>query len=339
MFTNYRPKAFSQLMFTACRRTTLPSRDREGAVPWARAVLTFEQMSLGKGFRTVLAAVLLSGLATSQPFDVASVKPSQPGVQPNSNFPLGPGDVYVQNGGLFSANNLPLVTYIFFAYKFIGNQAQSLLPQLPDWVKTEQFDIQARAEGNPGKDQMRLMMRALLSDRFKLAIHNETREVPVFAFVLVKPGKTGPQLKLHSEGVPCSTDLQPSAAQAAVATVDGGLPALCNGIFGMPSTVPGRTRAAARNVTVAFIADSLSIGANLGRPMIDKTGLTGTVDFSLEWKPENTNPVPPGAEAPVDPNALSLQEALREQLGIKLQADKASASILVLDHVEHPSAN
>ncbi len=54
---------------------------------------------------------------------------------------------------------------------------------------------------------MRLMMRALLADRFKLAIHNETREVPVFAFVLVKPGKTGPQLKLHSEGVPCSTDL------------------------------------------------------------------------------------------------------------------------------------
>ncbi len=107
----------------------------------------------------------------------------------------------------------------------------------------------------------------------------------------------------------------------------------------MPPSVPGRTRAAARNVTLAFIADSLSNGANLGRPMIDKTGLTGTVDFSLEWTPENRNPLPPGAEAPVDPNALSLQEALKEQLGIKLQPDKTSASVLVLDHVEHPSAN
>ncbi len=296
-------------------------------------------MSLVTGFRSALAVAILVGLAGAQTFDVASVKPSQPGVQPNSNFPLGPGDVYVQNGGLFAANNLPLVTYIFFAYKFIGNQAQFLLPQLPDWAKTEQFDVQARAEGNPGKDQMRLLMRALLADRFKLAIHNETREVPVFAFVLVKPGKTGPQLKLHSEGVPCSTDLQASKAQEAVSTVDGGLPALCNGIFGMPPSVPGRTRAAARNVTLAFIADSLSNGANLGRPMIDKTGLTGAVDFSLEWTPENRNPLPPGAEAPVDPNALSFQEALKEQLGIKLQPDKTSASVVVLDHVEHPSAN
>jgi uncharacterized protein (TIGR03435 family) len=296
-------------------------------------------MSLATSFRALIAAGLLAGLAAAQTFDVASVKASQAGVQPNSNFPLGPGDVYVQNGGLFAANNLPMVTYIFFAYKFIGNQAQFLLPQLPDWAKTEQFDIQARAEGNPGKDQMRLMMRALLADRFKLVIHTETRELPVFAFVLVKPGKTGPQLKLHSEGMPCSTDLAPAAAQASVATVDGGLPALCNGIFGMPPSVPGRTRAAARNVTLSFIADSLSGGANLGRPMIDKTGLTGTVDFSLEWTPENRSPLPPGAETPVDPNALSFQEALKEQLGIRLQADKTSSSVTVLDHVEHPSAN
>jgi uncharacterized protein (TIGR03435 family) len=290
-------------------------------------------MSFAAGFRSVLAAALFTALATGQTFDVASVKPSQPGVQSNSNFPLGPGDVYVQNGGLFAANNLPLVTYIFFAYKFIGNQAQSLLPQLPDWVKTEQFDIQARAAGTPGKDQMRLMIRALLADRFKLAVHNETREVPVFAFVLVKPGKTGPQLKLHSEGVPCSTEAPPSIAQQApLSTVEGGLPALCNGIFGMPPSVPGRTRAAARNISLAFIADSLSSRANLGRPMIDKTGLTGAVDFSLEWTPD-------GAEAPVDSNTLSLQEALKEQLGIRLQSDKASTSVLVLDHVEHPSAN
>lgn len=283
--------------------------------------------------------MVFAALAPGQSFDVASVKPGKPGVQSYSNFPLGPGDVYVQNGGLFSANNLPLVTYIFFAYKFIGNQAQFLLPQLPDWARTEQFDIQARAEGNPGKDQMRLMVRALLADRFKLAIHNETREVPVFAFVLVKPGKTGPQLKLHSEGVPCSTEQTPAGAQGPLPTVDGGLPALCNGIFGMPPSVPGRTRAAARNVTLAFIADSLSAGANLGRPMIDKTGLSGTVDFSLEWTPENRNPLPPGAEAPVDTNALSIQEALKDQLGIRLQPDKSSTSVVVLDHVEHPAPN
>ena len=69
--------------------------------------------------------------ATGQAFEVASVKPSKPGAQSNSNFPLGPGDVYVPNGGYFSATGFPLVTYIFFAYKMAGNQAQSLLaPEL-----------------------------------------------------------------------------------------------------------------------------------------------------------------------------------------------------------------
>jgi uncharacterized protein (TIGR03435 family) len=100
----------------------------------------------------------------------------------------------------------------------------------------------------------------------------------------------------------------------------------------MPPSVPGRQRAAARNISLAFIADSLSSRANLGRPMIDRTGLSGNVDFSLEWTPE-------GAEAQVDQNALSFQEALKDQLGIRLQSEKTSASVAVLDHVEHPSAN
>src|ERR1700683_1158813 len=64
-------------------------------------------------------------------FDVASIRRSKPGGQPNSNFPLGPGDVYTPNGGLFSATNQPLITYILFAYKLQGNQIQSLVPQLP----------------------------------------------------------------------------------------------------------------------------------------------------------------------------------------------------------------
>jgi len=123
---------------------------------------------------------------------VASVKPNRSDSPPASNFPLGPGDVYVRNGGLFSATGFPLIIYISFAYKMIGNQEQYLLRQLPDWAKVERFDIQARASGDPGKDQMRLMMRALLADRFQLRIRFERREVPVLAFTLAKAGKTGP---------------------------------------------------------------------------------------------------------------------------------------------------
>ena len=139
-------------------------------------------------------------------FDVASVKQnkSAPGSPVNSNIPLGPGDVYSPTGGLFSATNLPLATYGFFAYKISGNDLQSIVSQLPKWATTDRFDIQARAEGNPTKDQFRLMMQALLADRFKLAIHSETRQLPVFGLVLDKPGKLGPKLQIHPADSACS---------------------------------------------------------------------------------------------------------------------------------------
>jgi uncharacterized protein (TIGR03435 family) len=260
--------------------------------------------------RAMLAAVLLTAAADAQTFEVASVRPSKSDEQPYSNFPLGPGDVYVPNGGLFSARSFPLLTYIFFAYKIIGNQGQNLLPQLPGWTRTERFDIQAHADGNPGKDEMRLLMRALLADRFQLAMHRETREVPVLAFVLAKPGKLGPSLQPHLDTAPCPTNGPTQSQQptpqtpSPTQTVAGGFPALCNGIFGMPPAAPGHLRIGGRNLTLAFIADSLSGGvANLGRPMIDRTGLTGTVDFTLEWTPERRQPAVPGAEPPAPDNS------------------------------------
>ena len=267
-------------------------------------------------------------------FEVASMKPSNSPTPANSNFPLGPGDVYVRNGGLLAATGFPLATYIFFAFKINGNQAQYVLPQLPEWAKTEPFDLQARAEGDPGKDQMRLMVRSLLADRCKLATRYEDREVPVFALVLSKSGKTGPQLRPHMDSSPCPTE-QPASATPAI--VDG-LPVFCNGIYPLPPAVAGRVRFGGRSVTIKFIADTFSAGTNLGRPMIDQTGLSGTFDFALEWTPERRTPPPNGDPMP-DSENLSFEEALREQLGIKLQALEGSMSVLVIQHLERPSSN
>ena len=122
------------------------------------------------------------------------------------------------------------------------------------------------------------MMRALLADRFRLVVHNEDREVQVLAFVLAKPGKTGPHLQPHSEDPPCQTTASPASppalgrAPSPIQTTSDGLPVLCNGIFGMPPTAPRHLRFAGRNVTIGFIADSLSAATNLGRPMVDQTG-------------------------------------------------------------------
>src|SRR5579871_1667889 len=106
-------------------------------------------------------------------FDVASVKQNKTGdPAPYSNSPLGPGTVFVQTGGYFKATDLPLMTYIAFAYKIQGSEAKDLLSQLPDWVNTENYDIEAKtAKVGVTKDEMRLMMQSLLAERFKFTIH------------------------------------------------------------------------------------------------------------------------------------------------------------------------
>src|SRR5579863_4203558 len=133
-------------------------------------MLIFKHMLATAVLASIAAAQAFAQTAPARPeFEVASVKPNKSGDPPSSNNPLGPGNVYSPYGGYFQANNFPLYTYILFAWKIMGNQEQFLRPQMPEWVMTEHFDIQARAEGNPDKDRMRLMMRSLLADRFKLA--------------------------------------------------------------------------------------------------------------------------------------------------------------------------
>ena len=130
-------------------------------------------------------------------FEVASVKLNKSADQGYSNFPLGPGDVYSSNGGRFTARDLPFVSYLFFAYKITGDQSEAVVSQLPGWATMDRFDIEAKTDGDPAKDtkdQMRLMVQSLLAERFGLVARYETKQVPVFALTLAKPGKTGPQL-------------------------------------------------------------------------------------------------------------------------------------------------
>jgi uncharacterized protein (TIGR03435 family) len=268
-------------------------------------------------------------------FDVASVKPNKSGGPGKSNFPLGPGDAYNPNGGFFSTTNFPLASYIAFAYKLMGSQLQYL--QLPGWVMEERYDIQARAVGNPTKDQMRLMMRALLAERFKLAMHSATREGPVAALTVLKEGKLGPRLRAHPADSPCPLDAAPpSGANSGV--VDG-YPTLCGGLLMLPPDAPGRLRAGARNVTMPFIANVMTSLSGLGRPVVDHTGLTGNFDFVLEWTPDLAAGANPGAEPPPDTTGPGFEQALREQLGLKLESQKGSVPVFVLDHVERPTEN
>jgi uncharacterized protein (TIGR03435 family) len=292
------------------------------------------RLAIGMSIYAGLAGALIAQSMEQPAFDVASVKPNQSSDRPTSNFPLGPGDAYTPNGGYFAATNFPLITYIAFAYKLMGEQGQALADKAPGWVTADRFDITARVEGNPGKNQMRLLMRSLLADRFKLAMHEETRQVSVAALVVIKEGKLGPQIQAHPTDSPCPNDAAPSGISS-----DARFPLLCGGLLQMQPTVPGRVRLGGRNVTIDFIAKSLSGGTGLGRPLVDRTGLSGTFDFNLEWTPEIRGPVKPSVEAQLDQSGPTFEQALREQLGLKLVSQKGSVSIFVLDHVEHPSEN
>ena len=223
-------------------------------------------------------------------FEVASIKVSNPDTRPRQNFPLDPSDAFEdirtrdRPNGRFSAIS-ELSTYIRFAYKLrLTNisQLEALTSHLPKWVSTDRFEIEARAPANATKDQMRLMMQALLAERFQLAVHFETPEVPVLAMTLVKPGKLGPGLRPHAEGPSCdgpaSTDVFPRTCGTA-----GWQFAESAG----RQTLSSQRKGSGRDLTMADIAGYLPSWGNLDRPLIDRTGLTGEYDFTVQWKPDS----------------------------------------------------
>lgn len=269
-------------------------------------------------------------------FEVASVKrdmADQTAQTVHSNVPLGPMDSFVATGGLLQSANFPLINYIVFAYKPTSTQVISLQSQLPKWAMTNRYDIEAHAPGNPTKDQFRLMMQALLADRFKLAMHYEAKEQSVLALVLEKPGKLGQDIQVHpADAPPCSTAAAPGA------TVAGGFPQQCGVInAGLPNTEPGRARVGARNIPMSMLTNLLGSQPmlNINRPVIDQTGINGNVDFTFDFSPD----LPAATGFTADPNGPTFLEALKDQMGMKLVQQNASVDSIVVDHVEEPSEN
>lgn len=271
-------------------------------------------------------------------FEVASIRQSKPGSEFSNTGELDFSNTFPPTGGLLTTTS-DLVGYIIFAYKIVdASQVPSLVNQLPKWAPTEDFDIQARAENHsPTKDQMRLMMQSLLADRFKLAIHIETRQLPVYALVLDKPGEPGPQLQPHPDGVPCT-----GPTKAAPAGPVSEPPSFCGAVQGWP--VNNQRHFRMMDVTMDQIAAFFaSMGAGQGgldhRPMLDRTGLSGRFDFNIEFLPDSNGLRSPGADAMPEAPGPSFTEALKNQLGLKLVKQTGPVDVFVIDHVERPSEN
>jgi uncharacterized protein (TIGR03435 family) len=271
-------------------------------------------------------------------FEVATVKLNTSDNEPKVNFTLGPGDTYAKTGGRFVATNISLLDYVRFAYKLTDGQAQILQAEGPKWIASRRFDIEAKSElPNPTKDQMRLMMQSVLAERFELMVRTEMRQLPVFVLVLAKPEKPGPQLRPHTlNDSTCSNVVADKNAEQPTVSA---IPAVCGGLvsMGVPGA-PSHVRIGGRNVPLALLAAHLAEMGRFDRPVLDETGLKGTFDLVLEWGPDSASG--PASPQDHDDTQTLLQEALRDQLGLKLESKTASVEVLLISHVdERPVAN
>jgi uncharacterized protein (TIGR03435 family) len=296
-------------------------------------------------------------------FDVASVRPSKPGSSQHTNVPLDSGNVYGSisaddarsaAGGYLVATHQPLWRYISFAYKLSGTQELSLRFNMfsgapksgaPFWVTgsfdapPEYFDISARAPGDTSIDQIRLMMQALLADRFHLVTHYVSADAPVFELVLATPGVPGPNLQANPLSDTCAATVSdPSSAPARPAVAPatlGDLPPVCGVIAHVPSSAPGQ-HYGGRAIALTLFATSVPTMTGLAampRPVVDQTGLSGLYDFTLAWTHD------PGGDEAIADNTANFRNALKTQLGLELKSSRAPISFLIVDHVERPSEN
>jgi uncharacterized protein (TIGR03435 family) len=282
-------------------------------------------MAMGT-LRPTAMLVILSGIAGAQnqsppQFEVASVKPAAP--DQRGMF------VRTMPGGRVNINNMTLKEMIVIAWRIQPFQVSGG----PSWMDSARYDISAKSETTPKEGEVSLMIQALLKERFQLTMHQETKELPVYALVVKKEGKLGPGLTESKEGSCTPFD----ASKPPPGPPEPGKPRApgCGGMMMSPRQVT------ATAAPVSSLAPSLS--RMLGRTVIDKTGLTGKYDIVLQWTPDESQVIRQGPDAPPSPpsdsSLPSIFTALQEQLGLKLESQKGPVEIFIIDRAEKPSEN
>ncbi len=200
----------------------------------------------------------------------------------------------------------------------------------PGWIDSDRYDIVAKAEGNPPREQLYgPMLRALLEDRFQLKVHRETKEAPVYLLTIAKGGA---KLQRAKEGGCVSTDINHPLPQPAPGQPR--LRACGSGVTGLDGTLD------LYGATMAGL--STQLGIRLDRDVIDKTGIVGMFDIHLEVSRADLLPrAVAGGEAGQadlsDSTGPSIFTALQQQLGLKLESGKGPVEFLVIDRIEKPS--
>ncbi len=256
-------------------------------------------------------------------FEVASIKPASPDARGS----------YIDNlpGGRMDISNFTLRQMIIFAWKLQPDQVAGG----PPWIETEHFNINAKAETKPSDGDMQLMVRALLEDRFQLAVRHENKEMPIYEIVLArKDGKLGAKMTATPEGscVPFDPQHPPPPPERGAPP-----PVVRCGTMRLGASMLQGTGAELKNV-----ASLLS--RVLGRTVIDKTGLSGMYNIQAEWTPEAGQPLQgPPPQGPAGDRAAetgpSIYTAFQEQLGLKIVSAKGLVEMIIVEKAERPSEN
>jgi uncharacterized protein (TIGR03435 family) len=284
--------------------------------------------------RGLLLALLSSIVAFGQSpparpeFEVASVKKSAPAAAGQINI-----GVHI-DGAMVRCSSLPMRSYIRMAYRVNDYQVLG-----PDWLTTENFDIAAKLPEGAARAQLPEMIQSLLAERFKLVLHRDKKEFPVYALTVAK---TGPKL------IESPPDSSPEASPGANTAVDvnvtvgrgGGVIDMGHG----SSIGYGRDRLEAKKVTLGALAGAVE--RLLDRPVVDLTGIAGTYDFSLEYSWDELRSLVRSSsggatELPANPDAPgnSIFTSLAA-FGLKLEPRKTPIEVLVVDHIERtPTEN
>jgi len=291
------------------------------------------------------------GLASAQTpngqpsFEVASIKPAPP---PEAGKRIAVGSP--PSPGRYACAFCSLRMLIVQAYGIVGYQLTA-----PDWLDSERFNISAKMPDGTPKEQMQLMLQNLLTERFKLAVHRDQKEMQMYDLVVAKGG---PKMKESTEE-PGEKPLDASGLTA------GGRGSLTMGKDGFPAKekdgfpafigrgsgiimMNGRTKLKAEMETMEQFAKRLS--NQIGKPVTDATGLTAKYDFTLIWDGGGRGfPMPPGGGpdantplgvAPDGDSLPTIYSAVQSQLGLKLESKKGQVEIIVVDHMERvPTEN
>ncbi|HWD99945.1 MAG TPA: TIGR03435 family protein [Bryobacteraceae bacterium] len=247
-----------------------------------------------------------AAVSPSLKFEVASLKPS-----------MGRGDIRgirpAPGGERYLASNASLKLMLMVAYRLKADQ----IIGGPTWVDTASWDMTAKAERPSSADELHMMLQNLLKERFRLQFHHETKELPVYVLSINTSGdKSGPRMKAH----------QPQ--NAGDTWIDQRVEGVVHVIM------------SARFTPMDYLAWRL--GQVLDRPVVDRTNLKGGYDFDLTYTRELPPNIPEGALIngnPIDTGGPTIFAALKQQLGLKLEPQKAPVEIMVIDRAEKPAEN